>query len=474
MPTHDDATQMRVAVAADKRTATLMLAADFPREMLTESLCLSLIQGEGVQVTDYTQQAVRDLLATTPEPGQPTTCQIAKATPPDLGQPGRVIWTEHEKQAKPNEPSSHYDRSAFTMVTQGLILGDVIAPVPEIDGVDVCGNSLPAKPAKAVKLDLDDTVMCDSQGKLIAMIDGVLVRSGFKLRIRNLLEVSQYVDFSTGHIDFDGEVHVRKGVRDCFSVKATGDIRVDGLVEAATIECGGKLVAAGGFAGREQGSAQVGGNLEGRYLDNIKAIIGGDLIIDREVVNCDLQINGQINAPNSSFIGGKLCATGQVKVASLGSPAGVRTTLILGQVPKLELFVGKLSPILQDLTGQRDKMLAKQKLLEALGDRATPAQREEQTEIFYEVSLIQTNWLRAKHAMDAMTNSIGVKRTIDMHVSRKLHAGVCILIDGQLYEIDQDVQGPIHLWLDANGQVVYKQGQQEPVLLKHIARVKAA
>lgn len=494
MPNNDDATQTRVEISADNLTATLTLAADLPKEMLNEAHCVSLIQGQGVKVTDDTRQAVRNLLAQSAEPGQPLVGQIAQAVVPVPGQDGMVQWealdeqppvdnpitdtksnadAAHKNVANTNAPSSHYERSAFTMVKKGQALGKVIAPVPAVDGVDVRGSRIAAEQGTPVTLDLDETIRCDANGNIIAMLDGVFIRQLLKLRIRNILQVTDFVDFSTGHIDFDGEIQINKGVRDCFIVKATGDIHIQGLIEAATIECGGSLVAAGGFAGREQGRAIVGCHLQGKYLDNIQATVGGDLAIAREVVNCDLQINGNVASPKSAIMGGKLCVTGSIHVATLGSPAGVHTQLVLGHVPKLELLVDKLKPILEALTAQRKELLATQNKLEYFGDRATPKDRDKLIDITHELAMIQTRWLRARHAMDAMATSIGIKRTVELAVERKLHAGVCLIVQGKSYVLDQDIQGPVYVRLDHAGQVVYKQGLQKPVPLKTIARVKA-
>ena len=54
-------------------------------------------------------------------------------------------------------------------------------------------------------------------------------------KVSNTLEIDQNVDFSTGNIDFPGNVIVHRSVKDCFTVKARDDIEVRGLIEAATL-----------------------------------------------------------------------------------------------------------------------------------------------------------------------------------------------------------------------------------------------
>lgn len=60
--------------------------------------------------------------------------------------------------------------------------------------------------------------------------------------VSNVYEVPADVGTSTGDIDYDGSVEVRGNVLTGYTVKATGDITVNGAVEGATLISGGKIV----------------------------------------------------------------------------------------------------------------------------------------------------------------------------------------------------------------------------------------
>ena len=55
---------------------------------------------------------------------------------------------------------------------------------------------------------------------------------GNKATIDNVNHPAHY---NTGNIDYQGDVHIHGDVRGTFTVKATGNITIDGLVEAAYI-----------------------------------------------------------------------------------------------------------------------------------------------------------------------------------------------------------------------------------------------
>ena len=85
--------------------------------------------------------------------------------------------------------------------------------------------------------------------RLIATQDGHLTFAHEAFQVSPLLEIQGDVDYSTGNIDFSGDVHICGDVRENFTVHAQGTVTVDGLVEAATVEAGGDLVIARGVVG---------------------------------------------------------------------------------------------------------------------------------------------------------------------------------------------------------------------------------
>ena len=115
--------------------------------------------------------------------------------------------------------------------------------------------------------------MLTAAGKFIAQTAGVLQFRANKITISQALVIDDYVDFSTGNIDFDGDVQVRRGVRDKFRIRATGKVEVQGLIEAAHIETGGDFEAATGMAAKETGRVQIGGSLTAKYLECVHGTV---------------------------------------------------------------------------------------------------------------------------------------------------------------------------------------------------------
>ena len=486
---------IRVNVTSDGSEAAIIVPADFPRQYLTIPYCHEKLREYGVQISGQVPRAIEELVKTVPAEGEAITMVVARKTPPVHGSDGRVEWTIEAKQdghanaageEKTDDESvesgeakaeiegvNHYENSAYTMVTSGMTLGRVYEPVVGTDGRDVTGRSLVAKVGKPISLKLDETILLKADGTLLAQSDGFFHRSGLKAKICKRLEVSGHVDFSTGNIDFKGDVVIRKGVRDCFVVKASNDIEAHGLIEAATIEAGGNLNAAGGMAGRERGTVRVGHNLSGKYLDNIKGTVGGDLKIDREIINCTLTVGGAIRMPNASIIGGAVCVTGSAELAEIGSAGGTPTRLTIGTVPGFEEIHARIETILERLCTQRDKIVEEQRQLNANSRFLTSTQKERATEIMFDIHQVEANVHKAETAHKRMEAEISQRRTVQVNVNRELHRGVILVIRDQQFRIDQSTRGPLKIDMDATGRPVIHRGESTTPLAA-IARVSSA
>jgi hypothetical protein len=478
MSTSSQPASPRVSVAPDKSSAELLIPADFDRALLSPALIDGLLREAGLEVTEQVQLAIHELLNQPTTAGQITRGIIAKARPPTHGCDAHIQWLVHKPEQQPaNEEAaqSYYNRSAFIMVHAGDIVGQLHQATPGEDGRDVTGKTLGAKSGKPLNVRFDPSILLDPAGKLVAQAEGVLRNDDQTISIQKLLEISEYVDFSTGNINFHGDVIINRGIRDCFIVKTSGNVQVKGLIEAATIDCGGDLNALGGFAGRERGQARIGGSLHSRYLDNVGGEIGQDLCVDREIINCDLVVHGSVQSPRGAIIGGKLTVSGPVHIATLGSPAAVATELIVGSVPRLERLRHQLLPHFQRLSDQHQRLLTRLQEINKLAPRSITAQhKEEQTEFTYQLSVINPSYHKVRQTIENLQAQISRERTVELHVTKNLHAGVMLCCGDWTYHVHTDVRGPLTIQRNTLDQLLVKRGDSPAEPIKTIAVTKVS
>jgi uncharacterized protein (DUF342 family) len=490
-PTHDPQGRgVTVRVSPDRETATLCVVPDAVGDPMLDSAVTAAVGAAGVDLTRAVRERIADALRQA-TPGQPIQAVIASATPPVHGQPGGVEWLvdspefdrlqRDRRDACPDLPedpepaqASHYERCRFVIVEAGDRIGVLHPPVQGTDGRDVLGKTLAARKGVDAPLRLDDSITRADDGSLLAFNSGVLIREDGKAHIDDRIEIPGYVDFSTGNIHFGGEVLVHRGVRDRFTVHAR-QVEVRGLIEAATIITDDGLKALGGFAGRERGSANVGGTLEAKYLDNVEGEIGGDLSFDREALNCDLVVHGRVRSPHGSIIGGRLLVTGACTLGHAGSGAGVRTVLVLGAVPRLDPLRDRLEPIVADLRDQRQRLEQEQARLDKLtqGNRLTPTDRERQTEMMFEANELDRLLAKASPALDRLVAEIEATRRVELTIEGRLHPGVEIVCDATAYRVEDRVKGPCTI-CPQGGTLMLRRGEDEPIKLTDVCSVHAA
>ena len=485
MASSGDSVLPLVDIDADGSQAQLIIPPRCPADSVKAELWLGVLTEAQVELTEPVVNAVNGLIENYEESPHEQRRIVARATRPQEGKDGRLEWlvkSAHQQASDESEdeddgqrqPSSesHYERCAYIMVKTGDEVAKITDPTAGMAGRDVRGETIAAKPGKAIDLKHDESIARVANGILVAQQEGVLWRSADKVTINNVIIVDEYVDFSTGNIDFNGDVIVRNGVRDCFVIKADGNVEVTGLIEAATIECRGNLITLGGFAGREVGTAMVGGDLIGRYLDNINGKVEGNLCVEKEVINCNFQIEGDIRSPRGAIIGGRFVVSGAVEVGTLGSLAEVVTEVVIGIVPNLEPYLVELQSLVDKANAERKKMAAEQQTLNRYADRLSASDQKRQTQITFQMQALQEAQDKTQAVYNALAREIDAQRTIDVRVNSIIYAGVILNICGRVYQINNDVKGPLQIQLDQNGEMIYRKDSSPPVALTQIASVQ--
>ena len=475
---------IRVSIPQNGSVAELVIGPVDDPSTITLDLAIAALRASEVELTEEVRDRTQALVGSI-RPCADNRAIVAMATPPVHGEDGKITWTVREPAA-PDPPSDdddgsdgaridYYNKSRFATVAKGDRLGMITKPTAGVDGRDVRGRRLVAKSGKPARLRLDETILEDDAGNLIAQTDGILSRSSIGASIRDLLEVEGYVDFSTGNVNFSGDVAVYRGVRDLFVVEAKGNIEIQGLIEAADIRCGGDLTASGGMAGRERGSIRTGGDLSARYLDGARVEVGGVLRVEREIINCTVIAHDRIDSPKGSILGGRTRCTGQLRVGTLGSPSGAPTEIVVFTVPRLEARRAALHQALDDLAEAQHTLERKMAQLSGVGGRLTAEQKEQQTALAFELLQHSERVAKCQASLDRVEERIRRFRMVDVRADRFIYAGVRIVMGDRTHIITQDLKGPVMIARGRDGDLLLREGELGPSTpLASFAKVRVA
>lgn len=220
-------------------------------------------------------------------------------------------------------------------IEKGNVICQAVPPVEGVPGRTVQDKEINCRNGKAASLPKGpNTEISEDGAKLLASISGRLEFNNSKFQVKSVLEIDGNVDFSTGNIDFVGDVHIRGDVSSGFSVKALGDITIDGVVEAAEVEAGGDLIVSKGISGDLRGVIRGHHDVYAKYMESCSVHCKGNIQADC-IVNCDVYCDGKVYARSGrgTIIGGRVRAAQEVSSKIVGSRSESITQIYLGGQP---------------------------------------------------------------------------------------------------------------------------------------------
>jgi uncharacterized protein (DUF342 family) len=211
-------------------------------------------------------------------------------------------------------------------VTKGQVLATKTPPGLGIPGRNVLGDEIPAKNGRDITLRAgQNTMMSEDEMSIIALIDGQPKLDGTRVSVQPIVVVSGDVDFSTGNINFQGSVKINGNVLPGFTIKATQDVEIGGVMEGATIEAGGKVSVKGGV--RQHSVITSHGDVTVRFVDSESSITTrANLMVVESSMHSTLTAGLAIKV-GKKLIGGTAQAGEFVSAEALGSPGGTHTVL---------------------------------------------------------------------------------------------------------------------------------------------------
>lgn len=246
----------------------------------------------------------------------------------------------------------------LTHIDAGTVICDIIEPTQGKPGTDIQGKTIRPYNGKKAPLPKGDGVIPNEDGTaLVAKIDGQISFRDGKFHVNNLIEVKGNVDLSTGSLNVNGDLVVRGNVLAGFTVQASGNITIGGLVEGSKVIAGGSIVISRGMNGNVTGSLDAGKDIVCKYVENATIRAEGDVRMD-SIVNCDVAAKGRVvtKTGRGTIIGGTIRSMEGIEAKTIGNIAGRLTTMIIGLTPKFREEQARLEDELSKLYEMEHKL----------------------------------------------------------------------------------------------------------------------
>ena len=180
---------------------------------------------------------------------------IAKAKMPVDGKSAEIIYEfDADKTSKPamSEDGSvdFHKLDMIEKVQEGQLLATLVPIDYGTPGEDVYGNIIRPKKVKNKRLRHEKNIHLSEDGlKMYSDVSGNVTLVEDRVFVSDTYVIEGDVGPSTGDVDYDGAVEVKGNVITGYTVKAAGDITVEGAVEGATLISEGKIVLKRGMQG---------------------------------------------------------------------------------------------------------------------------------------------------------------------------------------------------------------------------------
>lgn len=245
--------------------------------------------------------------------------------------------TSKNLQPKRNEDGSvnYKELNTISHVRKGEMLARLIKEDPGKPGRNVFGEEIRPRTVKNLKLDFGKNISINEERtEIYSLVTGHATLLNGKVFVSDVFEVPADVDNSVGNIDYEGSVLIKGNVKSGFSVKATGDIIVEGVVENAFVESAGQVIVKHGIQGMHKGVVRAGTNVMAKYIEHATVYAGG--YVEAEIIlNSDISASGEVRVQGKKGLinGGTVRAGHSIEAMYLGTDMGTFTTLEVGIEP---------------------------------------------------------------------------------------------------------------------------------------------
>lgn len=288
---------------------------------------------------------------------------VAVGTQPVHGRDAKIEYffnTSKNLQPKRNEDGSvdYKELNTISHVKKGDLLARLIKEDPGKSGKNVYGEEIKPRTVRSAKLQYGNKISINEEKtEIYSDVTGHANYINEKVFVSDVYNVPADVDNSVGNIEYDGSVEIKGNVKSGFTVRATGDIIIHGVVENAFVESGGQIIVKQGIHGMHKGILKAHTNVMAKYIENAKVYAGG-FVEAEAILNSDVSATGEVRVKGKKGLinGGTIRAGKSIEVQYAGTEMGTFTTLEVGIDPEkkeryleLKKDVNKRSKDLEDM-----------------------------------------------------------------------------------------------------------------------------
>lgn len=324
--------------------------------------------------------------------------------------------------------------------------GDVVAVLhpedPGEDGSDLLGNPIhPLKVKRAVFRYNRNLQVSDDGLSLISLVNGHVTLESDKIFASNVMELVN-IDNSTGDIDYEGNLEIKGNVLAGFSVRATGDISIGGIVEGAYVYAGGNITLNRGVQGMNKAEIIAGGNIVSKFIESTKNVQAGGNIETDSILHSRVNAKGYIKAQgkNGLIIGGDVKSLTMVEAKLIGNTMGTATNISVGMDPTTKMRVDELQKELMEKGNskvQLNQIVTSLRKMQEVNGKLSPEKVELQQKTMRNLIMVEKQISELKREYEDLKAQLSEESNARIKVYDAVFNGVKLTFGEQFFFIKQ-------------------------------------
>lgn len=372
---------------------------------------------------------------------------IARGTKPVMARDTQITYNFNTRPlAKPKvlEDGSvdFHELNLFSRVNKGDVLATLVPHDMGAPGKDVYGCVVMQNKPKIMYLKHGRNItLSEDKCTITSDVDGNVTFTDGTVFVSDSYNVAADVDASTGDIDYEGSVMIAGTVKTGFTVKAKGDIQVNGVVEGATLIAGGNIVIKRGVQGMGRGVLKAGGDICAQFLEsaNVKAkgnVIAGS-ILHSSIVSGDKII---VSGKKGFIVGGEVFCESSVEVNTIGNKMETQTSIKVGVKPELYDEMKRLVGEVKEINGVVDEISSylnvyKEKIKS--GAKLTPANVKQIKDYNARLEEMSGEKLKKNERLSEIKQELDRSKNAWVKVFGNTYRGVSICIFNYTYAVKE-------------------------------------
>lgn len=333
--------KVEVTVSSDKMEASLTLKPPKGGLDVDESMVAAALIAAGVKF-GIRDDVIQNIVA---QQWYNEKVTVAEGTAAEDGEDGKIEFLFATEEAGPKPTISedgtvdYYELNIIENVAQDQPLARKSPPTPGKVGTNVLGQEISARAGKDIPFPIGKNVTFSKEDPnvVVSQIAGQPRLVQGKIHVLPVYEVKADVDFSTGNINFVGDVIVRGGVLEGFVIKADGNITIIGPVSGCILEAGGTVFLNKGMHGQDKGVITAGEDVVAKFLEHTTIRAGGTIRVTDGIIQCNATAKKNIISEGKKglIIAGRVSAGEEIRARVIGNYLATPTEIEAGGSPKV-------------------------------------------------------------------------------------------------------------------------------------------